>query len=74
MNALEPLETFQDLESDEAMSIIAFTGLGQVYLRRSLPGGGASSSTPNISEEDEELYEVDCTAVGTLPVRDKFEQ
>ena len=48
-------ETFGDLTSDEVISDIAFYGFGQVLLKR--------------SRTDKANYEVDTTALGSLPVR-----
>ena len=50
-----PNETFEDLTSNEAMSNIAFYGFGQVLLKR--------------STTDKTNYDVDTTALGSLPVR-----
>jgi hypothetical protein len=50
-----PNETFEDMTSDEAISNIAFYGFGQVLLKR--------------STLDETNYEVDTTALSSLPVR-----
>ena len=51
-------ETFEDMESDEGMSKIAFYGIGQVLLKRSRDQG----------------YEVDTTALSTLAVRPSYER
>jgi hypothetical protein len=53
-----PNETFEDMASDEAISNIAFYGFGQVLLKR--------------SSKDENNYEVDTTALGSLPVRPEY--
>jgi hypothetical protein len=53
-----PTETFEDMTSDEAISNIAFYGFGQVLLKR--------------SSKDENNYEVDTTALGSLPVRPEY--
>ena len=50
-----PNETFEDMTSDEAISNIAFYGFGQVLLKR--------------STTDKTNYEVDTTALCSLPVR-----
>ena len=50
-----PNETFGDMTSDEVISDIAFYGFGQVLLKR--------------STTDKANYEVDTTALGSLPVR-----
>ena len=55
---LPPNETFEDVTSDEAISNIAFYGLGQVLLKR--------------STTDETNYEVDTTALSSLPVRPEY--
>ena len=51
-------ETFGDLTSDKVISDIAFYGFGQVLLKR--------------STTDETNYEVDTTALSSLPVRPEY--
>merc|ERR1712027_127858 len=55
----EPLETFEDMSSDEGISQMAFFGIGQVMLKKSDATADAA-------------YEVDLTALGELEVKEGF--
>ena len=46
-----PNEDFSDIASEEALSNLAFYGIGQVYLER---------------KPDEDTYQVDLTSLGSL--------
>ena len=46
-----PNEDFSDIASEEALSDLAFYGIGQVYLER---------------KPDEDTYQVDLTSLGSL--------